>query len=128
MKYEKLFVISLLLAAPIFAFAHGEEVLFTFFIPIIPGIIFLIVLNALQLNTKSKGILFTVYAASVFLSLFITDGWPYRDNEVLINLIFAFGPPLIAFVAYLIIKRRERNLKRKEIKSFLTTDLDMQEH
>ena len=119
MVAKRYLYIFFLLLLPLCVFAHGEEVLITLFLPVIPGIIFIIVINRLQMQNFGKGILVVIYVLSLFLSFYLIKNWPYNQNAVRINYCVALAPPTITFLAFWPVRKRERNLiKKKQLDSF----------
>ena len=116
----RLFIILQFL--PCYAFAHGEEALITLFLPIVPGIVFLIVLNFLQLRSNNKKVLLGIYALALFLSFFITRNWPHSDNLKMINLLVTFLAPISAFIAYFFVRRKEKAFRHRQVDTFLIDD------
>lgn len=57
MKMTKYHLLAILQVLPFQVFAHGQEVLFTFFLPVFPAIIFLAVVSSLRLNAMRKKLL-----------------------------------------------------------------------
>jgi hypothetical protein len=97
-------LLIILLIIPAVALAHGEEVIYTFFIQIISIIICLITLSTIKLGTKIRSILLGIYFLSAIAVFGITNGMPYRDNMRLINLSVGFAPPLITGFTYLLLR------------------------
>jgi hypothetical protein len=102
-----------LLIIPAIALAHGEEVIYTFFIQIISIIICLIIIVALKGNNMLKSILLGVYFASVIAVFCIVNVVPFRDNMQAINLSVAFVPAIMAALTYFLLKFGLNKDKRK---------------
>ena len=107
MKIEKqLLLIALLF--PLHVFAHGEEVLISFVLPVIPAILFFIVLSRIRLQKSKKLIVAIVYMLFVFLSFYITRNWPYNENAWTINMLVTLTPPVVSLFAFLVIRNDKK--------------------
>lgn len=123
---KQLLIICQLL--PCYSFAHGEEVLLTLFLPIIPGIIFLFALNFIRLSPKIKTVLIVVYVLALFLPFFITRNWSYNDNVEMINLLVTLSAPALVLVAYLYLRNKEKVSRSKEADKFLKEEEQVKEN
>ena len=106
MNYLQRTLLSGLLLIPISAFAHGEEVLVTFFIQAVSIIIFLVIIIAIKVDIKRKLILTGVYFLSSFATFYLTNDWPYRENMNKMNFLVAFVPATSFFITFLVLKSR----------------------
>lgn len=122
MKFRQYCFIAGLQFLPLCVFAHGEEVIFTFALPIIPAIIFLIALNFIHLTPSGKRLLIFIYFLALLLAFFLIKDWPYNDNAEIINVLLTLLAPAAAFFAYFILKKRDSVLRRKEFTNFLNGD------
>jgi len=97
---------SILFLIPVSAFAHGEEVLLTFFIQAVSIIFFLIIIIAIKVDLRRKLILTGIYFLTSFATFYLTNSWPYRENMNKINLLVALVPAIIFVIAFLALKSR----------------------
>ena len=93
---------------PLFAFAHGEEILYTTTIYFSSIAAFLLLLSTSKLESVFKLELAIAYILS--LGMIVLFAWkiPYNDNRNILDLTRALGPGLITWAAYVFSKRRKR--------------------
>jgi cell division protein FtsW (lipid II flippase) len=128
MKSAKQILIIAGVLLPLCAFAHGQEVLLTLFLPIIPLVIFCLVVSGVELETFGKTVLVVIYLLTLFISFYIIRHWPYNQNADIINWIITTAPPAISFIAFLILRKWERNsTRKKQLKSFLKESSDLKQ-
>lgn len=105
-------LLIILILFPVSAFAHGEEVLVSFFFDLTTVIALIIFIFCIKWKDKGKILLVLVLIASVVLSFEITSKWPYTENRMLINLL-CVGVPLVSVLLTYFIFRRKFRLKMK---------------
>jgi RsiW-degrading membrane proteinase PrsW (M82 family) len=94
---------------PFFAFAHGEDVLYSLLIQLGSIFIFAIWLGSLKFKIAHKLILATSYFLTLSLVLFTTWNTPYRENKVLLNIAWTITPAFVCLTTYLFIKKRKKS-------------------
>lgn len=94
-------LLVILFLVPINAFAHGEEVLLTFFIQGVSIIIFLIIIIAIKVDFKRKLVLTGMYFLFLFATFYLVNSWPYRENMNKINLLVALVPSIAFVITFL---------------------------
>ncbi|MBC8051675.1 MAG: hypothetical protein H7Y13_01280 [Sphingobacteriaceae bacterium] len=106
MNYLQRTFFFIMFLIPTSVFAHGQEVLETFFIEVVSIILFLIFIIAIRFDLKRKMVLAGAYMLSSAATLYFTNSLPYRENMNKINLMIAFVPATIFFVTFLVLKSR----------------------
>lgn len=112
MKLESLVLISLILF-PIPVFAHGEEVLVSFFYDLMTFVALTIFIAIIKWKSNGKTLLGIVLICSTLIALVSTGGLPYDANRRLIEMIMC-GVPLIAVLSCCFIFRRKFSLKKED--------------
>lgn len=93
---------------PLSAFAHGEEVLVSFFYDLLTIIGLIIFIAVIKWNSNGKYLLAVVLAVSAFLTIALTGKMPYYANRTLIDTL-CIGVPIVNVLSvYFIFKRRFR--------------------
>jgi len=99
---------------PIWAFAHGEEVLTTISLFIGSLLLFFVVVLVVPLPYAEKAVLTVVYLTTIGLATYLISGWPYRVNMTLINMLIGLAPVLTTVSAYFWMwVRRKKQQARK---------------
>ena len=111
MKNQKSILFFLFLMLPALAHAHGEEVLYTFFILLASVVIFLIVILAIRISYTGKAVLVGSYLLATAAICGIVNTLPYRENADRINILVGVVPPLSALVAYCLYRLMRKNHK-----------------
>jgi hypothetical protein len=113
---QRLRVLLLFTLLPIWAFAHGEEVLTTVFLFAGSLLLFFVVVLVIPLPYAEKAVLTVVYLTTIGLVTYLTTGWPYFVNMTLINLLIGLAPILTTVSAYLLmwVRRKQREGKQTE--------------
>ena len=96
-----------LLALPLSAVAHGEDVLIPIFVVAISLIILVVVIAFIKETIVSKVILFSVYITVLLLSAYFLMNGSYGDylsNEIAINVQLVAYPVLADIVVYFAMK------------------------
>ncbi len=106
MRNHEAVLLAILLLIPTLSFAHGEEIIYTLCIEVVSIICFIIVLIAVNLSQKGKGILASTYILTTLIMFFITNNVPYRQNMNIINWSLILVPALILTLSYLYLKPR----------------------
>jgi hypothetical protein len=106
MKKLKHIFSLLLLASPLTAFAHGEEVLLTVFLEFLVVAILVIGLLTINLNGKGKLIIGGIYILAVALTFMITNSLPYNEYRTMINILVVFVPVTIGGISYIGLKNK----------------------
>jgi hypothetical protein len=104
MKNIKTILLAILIFMPFLSFAHGEEVIYTLWIEAVSILIFIVVILAINLNWKEKGILAIVYVLTTSMLLFLTNQIPYRQNMYLINWALILVPVTVTTLSYFYLK------------------------
>jgi hypothetical protein len=104
MKKIKHIFSLLLLASPLTAFAHGEQVLLTVFLEFVIVVILVIGLLIINLNGKGKLIIGGIYILAVVLTFIITNSLPYNQYRTMINILVFFVPLTIGVISYIGLK------------------------
>jgi hypothetical protein len=103
---RKELLLTLVVLLPVSAFAHGEEVLVSFFYDLLTVIGLIIFIACIKWNSNGKYLLAVVLAVSA-LSVFIGTGkMPYYANRTLID-ILCIGVPVTSVLAIYFIFRRK---------------------
>ena len=95
--------------SPLFAFAHGEEIIFTSSIYFVSIIVFLLLLSSSKLESSFKMELVIIYILSLGMIVLFTWKIPYNDNRNLLDTIRALGSGLVTFLAYFFSKRAKKD-------------------
>jgi|GEM_PF-2343596 len=112
MQLKELLVILALLS-PISAFAHGEEVLVSFFYDLMTFIALTIFIAVIKWKSSGKtllGIILLVSTIGVFL---MVNSCPYTANRRLIECLMC-GVPIVSVLSVYLIFRRKFTLKKKK--------------
>lgn len=112
MKLDKL-LFTLLILLPIPVFAHGEEVLVTFFYDLMTIIALIIFIALVKWKSSGKILLALILIISVISIFSITATWAYSVNRRLIE-ILGSGVPLISVLSAYFIFRKKFSVKRKD--------------
>jgi len=99
-------ILLLLLASPLTAFAHGEEVLVTVFLEFIVLVVFVIGLVTINVNGKGKLIIGGIFILATLLTLMITNKLPYYQYRTVINIVVVVVPLTIGAISYVGLKNR----------------------
>jgi hypothetical protein len=97
--------IAILLIFPLFASAHGEEVLSSFFISFACIDAFLFVLYFLKESRKNKILIAFSYFLAVVIVYCFTWNIPYHENMQLINWLESVVPTIVALICYFLVRR-----------------------
>jgi hypothetical protein len=114
MKLNNLLFIGLTFL-PIPVFAHGEEVLVTFFYDLITVIALIIFIALVKWESRGKTLLGLVLIVSVVSVFTITAQWPYTANRRLIEILCS-GVPLFSVLATYFVFRKKFYIERKDNK------------
>lgn len=106
MKKIKHILSVLLLASPLTALAHGEEVLVTIFLEFIVFVILVAGLLTMKLNWIGKLIFGGVGILAIVLTSVATDDLPYNQYRTMINIVVVFVPLTIMALSYLGLKNK----------------------
>lgn len=111
-----LFIVLTFLPIPVFA--HGEEVLVTFFYDLITVIALIIFIALVKWESRGKTLLGLVLIVSVVSIFTITAQWPYTANRRLIEILGSGVPLFSILLAYFVFRKRfSVKRKNKHIKS-----------
>jgi len=115
MKNQKGILLLLFLLLPALAHAHGEEVLYTFFILLASVVIFFIIILVIKLTYTAKAVLVSSYLLATVVICGVVNTLPYRENADRINILVGVVPPLTALVAYFLYRwmRRSHKLQKQ---------------
>jgi len=111
MKLKNLLVILTFLV-PISVFAHGEEVLVSFFYDLMTFITLTIFIAFVKWKSTGKTLLGIILIGSTLIAFVSTAGIPYNSNRRLIELIMC-GVPMLSVLSVYFIFRRKFTLKKK---------------
>ncbi len=106
-----LFILLILLPIP--AFAHGEEVLLTFFYDLMTLIALVIFIALVKWKSSGKILLALILIISVISIFSITVTWAYSVNRRLIE-ILGSGVPLVSVLSAYFIFRKKFTVKSKD--------------
>lgn len=112
MKLKNLLVILTLLL-PISVFAHGEEVLVSFFYDLMTFVVLTVFIALVKWKSPGKTLLGIVLIASTLIGIISTSEIPYDANKGLIEIIMC-GVPLLSVLCVYFIFRRKFSLKVKD--------------
>jgi lipopolysaccharide export LptBFGC system permease protein LptF len=101
----------MLMALPVSAFAHGEEVIYVMLIPAIGAVLMLIAMFFAKTEATTKGVLLATYIISVIIVLALVNNLPFRRNERLITLLMILVPTGLVIAMYYVIKGLKANSK-----------------
>jgi hypothetical protein len=104
MQRMKWRLLGILILTPFSAFAHGEEVFYTFFIQLSSLLIFLVVLISLKISIRQKLIVTAAYLLAVFLTWYSINELPYRGNMSLINTLVSVVPVGVVLLTFLVLR------------------------
>jgi len=113
MNQRTMGLLLLLLLLPMWAFAHGEEVLTTVFLLAGSLLLFLVGVLAVPLPYAEKGVLVAVYLVTLAVATYWANGLPYRINMALINWAIGLAPVLTTVSAALFMwaRRKKSNVQ-----------------
>jgi hypothetical protein len=94
----------LLLASPLTAFAHGEEVLVTVFLQFAVLVILAIGLVTANLKARGKLIVGSIGTIALVLTSIATNGVPYMEYRTMINISIVAVPLTVVTISYLALK------------------------
>jgi hypothetical protein len=97
---------SVLLLAPMTAFAHGEEVLLTLLLEVIVLLTFTIVLFMINLNAKGKLIIGAISIMTIVSTFIVANKLPYNKYQTLINTVVVAVPVTVGVISYLGLRNR----------------------
>lgn len=106
MKKLRHILILLLLATPLTALAHGEEILETVFLEFIVVIIFVIGLLTIKLRGKGKLLIGGIFILTTVLTFIFIDSFPYNQYRTTINIVVVIVPLTIGVVSYFGLKNK----------------------
>lgn len=112
MKPESLILILLILL-PIPAFAHGEEVLVSFFYDLMTFVVLTIFIALIKWKSNGKTLLGSILIGSTLIGLISTSGIPYDANRRLIEIVMC-GVPLLSVLSGYFIFKRKFSLKKED--------------
>jgi presenilin-like A22 family membrane protease len=99
--------IAILLILPLFANAHGEEVLSSFFISFVCIVAFLFVLYFIKESRKNKILIAFSYFLAVGIVYCFTWNIPYHENLQLINWLESLVPAIVALACFFLLRRNK---------------------
>lgn len=99
-------LLTLLVFLPVSAFAHGEEVLLSFFYDLLTVIGLTVFIACIKWNSNGKYLLVVVLAVSALLVFIGTGKMPYYANRTLIDTL-CIGVPITSVLAVYFIFRRK---------------------
>lgn len=111
MNIKEKSILTILFVIPMIVSAHGEEVIYSFFLQLIILTIFTAIIIALKINLKKKMMLTVMLLISTAATLFFTGKMPYNENIIKINLLIFLIPTITFILTFLSLK-----LKRKKEK------------
>lgn len=85
---------------PAFAFAHGEEILFSFFAIAIVMIFMIVAIKKTNWNRKGKVLLLTTYLASIVITQLYFYDWPALQYQTIITACTILIPFIVVSVNY----------------------------
>ena len=104
----KLKLITILFFLPLFALAHGEEVLIPVFGQAL--LFFITVFILFFWKTKiNKLSLFLVYLLSLCAIVFLSWNVPYRQNRTILDASLIVGPAVMTLIAFGYLKKKEKS-------------------
>lgn len=103
---KKKWLLTLLVLLPVSAFAHGEEVLVSFFYDLLTIIALTVFIAVIKWKSNGKLLLTIVLVVSAVTAFMSTGNLPYTANRVLIDTMCA-GVPIASVLATYFIFRRE---------------------
>lgn len=106
-----LFIVLTVLPIPVFA--HGEDVLVTFFYDLITVIALIIFIALVKWDSRGKTLLGLVLIVSVVSIFTVTAQWPYTVNRRLIEILCS-GVPLVSVLSAYFVFRKRFSVKRKD--------------
>lgn len=112
MKLKNLLVILILLI-PISTFAHGQEVLVSFFYDLMTFIALTVFIALIKWKSTGKTLLGIILISSTIIAFVWTNGIPYDLNKRLIEMIMC-GVPILSVLSGYLILRRKFTLKKKK--------------
>jgi hypothetical protein len=96
----------LLLASPLTALAHGEEVLVTVFLELIVFVILVVGLLTINLTRTGKLIIGVIGIFAIVLTSIAINGLPYNQYRTMINVVVVTVPLTIVIISYFGLKNR----------------------
>jgi hypothetical protein len=105
MKKLKLTLLAFLLLFSEVTYAHGQEVLFPFFIQFVFLILLFVILAFIRLKIVGKLLLTAIYLLSAILICLLTSNIPYRDNKLILDTSLILVPIALTLGGYLILKK-----------------------
>lgn len=106
MKKLKQILSLFLLAKPLIAFAHGEEVFVTLFLELVVIVFLVIALTTINLNIKGKFILGSIGILAILLTSITTNSLPYMKYRNMIDVMMLVVPLLIVAITYVGLKSK----------------------
>ena len=106
MKKPKYVLALALSAQSTLAFAHGEEVLVTFFLELLTFVILAFALFTINLNRIGKLILGVICALTIALTFIATNRLPYTKYQNTINLLVVGAPLTAGAICYITLRNR----------------------
>ncbi|WP_341900897.1 hypothetical protein [Fluviicola taffensis] len=109
----KLQILILLILLPISAFAHGVEVLVSFFYDLLTFVALTVFIALIKWKSAGKTLLGIILIVSTLIAIISTSGIPYDANRRGIELIMC-GVPLVSVLSVYFIFRRKFRLKKAD--------------
>ena len=109
MKVLRQIFALLLLASPLTALAHGEEVLVTVFLEFTVFVILIIGLLIVHLNKKGKLIVGSIGIIGMVFTSIATNGLPYMKYRTMINVLIVAVPLTIVTISYFALRSKLRD-------------------
>lgn len=106
-------LLILIILLPLSAFAHGEEVLVSFFYDLLTIIGLIIFIACIKWNSNGKYLLAVVLAVSALLTIIGTGKMPYYANRTLIDTL-CIGVPIASVLSVYFIFKRKFSLKKEK--------------
>lgn len=114
MKPSPQLLLLLFLLLPTAAYAHGEEILSTFFLILGSLVLFCIVVLLIPIAYTEKAVLVVVYLVTMGGGIYFTNGLPYLVNMRLINTTIGLAPVVACTAAFLFLWNRRRSRNQHE--------------
>lgn len=111
MKKLKTLLSLLLLASPLTALAHGEEVLVTIFLEFIVIVILVVGLLTINLTRTGKLIIGIIGMLAIVLTSIAVNSLSYNQYRTMINIVVVTVPLTIMIISYFGLKSRFKKVQ-----------------
>jgi glycerol-3-phosphate acyltransferase PlsY len=114
MNKQKVALIFGIFIFPIYASAHGEEVLLPLILQLCSILVFLFWIIVIDFRLSDKAVLTASYFLTLGLMAVVTQGLPYRENKTLLDITWITTPAVICLVTLIIMKRRKKRRSKMQ--------------